>query len=71
MNLAIIPEETEEELEEEAVDTHWRENWIFKGQAPSAHESGVSRRFREYIDQPQYLMVPRPDDDLAPKVGNK
>nr|KAG5713505.1 hypothetical protein BaRGS_025053 [Batillaria attramentaria] len=38
MNLAVIPEETEEELEQEASD---------------------------------YVMVPKPDDYLAPKIGNR
>ncbi|KAK7506218.1 hypothetical protein BaRGS_00002330 [Batillaria attramentaria] len=75
MNLAVIPEETEEELEQEASDvsdTHWRENWIFKGQAPTAYEHLGRKRIRgDDDDTPQYVMVPKPDDYLAPKIGNR
>ncbi|KAL8558811.1 hypothetical protein ACOMHN_046393 [Nucella lapillus] len=73
MNLAAIPEETEEQLveaEDEAADTHWRENWIFKGQAPSVYSLNETKRFRPDCDQPQYVMVPQPDEDLAPRIGN-
>ena len=72
MNLAVIPEETEEDLEEEeASDTHWRENWIFKGQAPSAYDNCGKKRIRGGDNQPQYMMVPQPDEDLTPRVGNR
>lgn len=75
MNLAVIPEETEEELEQEASDvsdTHWRENWIFKGTAPSAYDHVGKKRIRgDGDDTPQYMMVPRPEDHHAPKVGNR
>ena len=71
MNLAVIPEETEEELEEEeASDSHWRENWVFKGHAQPSTD-GSRRRITRDGDQPQYMMVPRPDDHLAPRIGNR
>ncbi|XP_076459108.1 uncharacterized protein LOC143292571 isoform X2 [Babylonia areolata] len=81
MNLAVIPEETDEQLDEEVVedpDTHWRENWIFKGQAPNPASASSAtattpdpkRRLRGDNHQPQIVMVPQPDEDLAPTVGN-
>ena len=66
MNLAVIPEETEEELEEEAQDVHWRENWIFKG-LPDAY----SQDSRKKLNGEQLMMVPRPEDYLAPRIGNR
>lgn len=75
MNLAVIPEETEEELEQDASDvsdTHWRENWIFKGSAPSAFDHLGRKNIRgDGDDTPQYLAVPKPEDYLTPKIGNK
>ncbi|XP_025093425.1 uncharacterized protein LOC112563549 isoform X6 [Pomacea canaliculata] len=74
MNLAIIPEETEEELERDAADIsdkHWRENWIFKNTAPSAYDNIGQRRIKGGSETPQYMMVPQPDHRLMPKVGNR
>lgn len=74
MNLAIIPEETEEELERDAADVsdkHWRENWIFKNTAPSAYDNIGQRRIKGGSETPQYMMVPQPDHRLMPKVGNR
>ncbi|XP_076468441.1 uncharacterized protein LOC143299094 isoform X2 [Babylonia areolata] len=73
MNLAVIPEETEEELEEEEArdSRQWRDNWIFKGQGRP--QRGADRRTvrGQEGDQPHYLMVPTPDQRLAPRVGNR
>ncbi|KAL8563945.1 hypothetical protein ACOMHN_059375 [Nucella lapillus] len=73
MNLAVIPEETEEELEqEEAEDSQWRENWIFKGHGPPPPSLRLRGAGAGGGDQPpQYMAVPTPDDRLAPRVGNR
>ncbi|XP_048237941.1 titin homolog isoform X5 [Haliotis rufescens] len=72
MNLAIIPEETEEELEDEANDTDkpGRENWIFKGMV-SPYDNLGNRRVGNDEGKPLYMMVPQPEDDFVPKVGNR
>ncbi|GFS11218.1 myosin light chain kinase, smooth muscle, partial [Elysia marginata] len=81
MNLAIIPEETEEELEQEEEDSgedvdggngKWRNNWIFKGKGVSAYDNlGKKKVGRFDQDGPLMMMVPRPEDDFVPKVGNR
>ncbi|RUS77018.1 hypothetical protein EGW08_015220 [Elysia chlorotica] len=76
MNLAIIPEETEEELEQEedddGEDGKWRNNWIFKGKGVSAYDNlGKKKVGRFDQDGPLIMMVPRPEDDYVPRVGNR
>ncbi|XP_067687580.1 uncharacterized protein [Haliotis asinina] len=72
MNLAIIPEETEEELEDEAndADKPGRDNWIFKGMV-SPYDNLGNRRVGNDEGKPLYMMVPQPEDDFVPKVGNR
>ena len=71
MNLDMIPEETEEELEEEAEsDMQWRDNWIIKQLSLPSRDSYSTRKM-QYLtsDQPHYVTVPVPEDGLAPRVG--
>ncbi|XP_041374270.1 myopalladin-like [Gigantopelta aegis] len=80
MNLASIPEETEEELEDDAVvegeeeegggEKRWGENWVFKG-ALSPYDNCGKRRIGHDTDKPLYMMVPNPEDNYVPKVGNR
>ena len=85
MNLASIPEETEEELEDddasdegegqgvgdgEGGERRWGENWVFKG-ALSPYDNCGRRRVGNDMDKPLYMMVPNPEDNYVPKVGNR
>ncbi|XP_053386168.1 titin homolog isoform X2 [Mercenaria mercenaria] len=79
MNLAPILEETEEELAEEEIEDEdaeyeqdWRGNWIFKGaggMAPYNNISSKNRLSAEFGDG--YVMVPKPNEILAPQIGNR
>ncbi|KAK6166404.1 hypothetical protein SNE40_023104 [Patella caerulea] len=72
MNLAIIPEETEEDLDKvsknEEDKTQWRNNWIIKGGAMLSPYDNCGKKIGG--DGELFMMVPQPDDEMVPRVGN-
>ncbi|CAL1533487.1 unnamed protein product [Lymnaea stagnalis] len=73
MNLEIIPEETEEELEQEDEEGKWRTNWIFKGKGASPYQK-MGKKTVSLASEGHgtvYMPVPRLDDSYTPKIGNR
>ena len=77
MNLAPILEEEEEDYEEEEeggdnseLGGNWRDNWIFNRSQFSPYTNMGKKLGGGSFDE-VYLTIPQPEEDLAPRIGNR